>query len=459
MTYRNWRILGLVAFACIACSIQAKRLRGLGDLGYAMDVIEQSYVEPVERRQLYQAAITGVTKALDQFSSYIPPEQFAPFQAQLHQEFGGLGIMVEQPSENDPITIVSAIYDSPAFHAGIQSGDILISVNDKKVEGMKIADASQLLRGQPGTDVTIQIERKDEPELITRTIRRAMIETESVTGDRRQSDGRWVFLMQANPEIAYIRIEIFGEKTPTELRNALASVRDKAKAIILDLRDNSGGLLSTATEICDMFLNEGIIVTVEGRNDIVETVREASVGVEFPEKLPMIVLVNSDSASASEVTAACLQDHKRAEVVGTRTYGKGSVQHVIDIEGGKAALRLTTAHYFPPSHRNIDKPRNAKDNDVWGVYPNDGLTIEATDEQVELIYKRLRDRGNPLKANNPKKSSDQSDVSTKENTESNSSDENEETSSIRSSRTDLDPSLANDPQLEFSVKHIESLMR
>jgi carboxyl-terminal processing protease len=226
-------------------------------------------------------------------------------------------------------------------------------------------------------------------------IERAIIETESVTGDRRKEDGRWDFLMQADPSIAYIRVEIFGEKTTAELEQALRSVRDKAKGLILDLRDNSGGLLPTATDLCDMFLDEGTIVSTVGRFGVVESIRKANLGVEIPVNIPMVVLINHDSASASEVTAGCLQDLHRATIIGERSFGKGSVQNVVQIEGGDAALRLTSAHYLPPSGRNIHRRKDAKDSDDWGVQPDEGFTVTLDEEQTRKVFERLRRRSNP----------------------------------------------------------------
>lgn len=203
--------------------------------------------------------------------------------------------------------------------------------------------------------------------------------------------------MQANPKIAYLRVEIFGEKTTNELRTALASIRDQASGVIIDLRDNAGGLLPTATDICDMFLEDGVIVSTAGRDGVLESTRKATAGVELPDSTPIVVLVNDMSASASEVTAACLQDRLRATIIGERTFGKGSVQNVIELEGGKAALRLTSAHYYPPSGRNIHKRPKSTEEDEWGVMPNKDLALPLNEEQKKSVYERLRDRGNPLR--------------------------------------------------------------
>lgn len=430
MTYRNWRILTSVVFVCMVCAIQAHRIRGLGDIGFAIDMIEQNYVEPVNRKELYKAAMTGIGSALDPFSSYIPAEQFGAFQMQLSQEFGGLGIVIEPPSESGRLRIVNTVFGSPAAKAGILPDDQIDSINGLSVNGMTVQNASDKLRGKPGTSVELTLIRANVAEPITVRIERAIIETESVTGDRRTEDGRWDFMMQANPNIAYIRVEIFGEKTTGELEQALRSVRDRAKGLILDLRDNSGGLLPTATDLCDMFLDEGTIVSTVGRYGVVESTRMANPGVEIPNAVPMVVLINHDSASASEVTAGCLKDLHRATIVGERSYGKGSVQNVVQIEGGDAALRLTSAHYFPPSGRNIHRRKDAKESDEWGVEPDEGFKITLDQEQTRKVFERLRRRSNLInKPSEPGESKDGPQV--------------------------LDPSLTEDPQLAAAVEFLQ----
>jgi len=430
MTYRNSRILTSVFVVCMLCAIQAHRTRGLGDIGFAIDMIEQYYVEPVGRRQLYQAAMNGIANSLDPFSSYIPAEQYGAFQMQLAQEFGGLGIVIEPPKEPGRLRIVSTIYGSPAAKAGVQSGDQIDKIDGQSVVGIEVRAASNKLRGKPGTAVELSLVRDNVVDPVVIRIERAIIETESVTGDRRNADGRWEFLMQADPSIAYIRVEIFGEKTTSELTQALKNIRSKAKGLILDLRDNSGGLLPTATDLCDMFLDEGTIVSTVGRFGVVESTRKANLGVEIPNKTPMVVLINHDSASASEITAGCLQDLHRATIIGERSFGKGSVQNVVQIEGGDAALRLTSAHYYPPSGRNIHRRKDAKESDSWGVQPDEGFTIALTEEQTLKVFERLRRRSNPAKEDNV-------NLTTDSRAESN------------------DPSLADDPQLIKAVEFLQ----
>lgn len=438
----------------MACALHARRQRGLGDLSFAMDVIEYGYLEPIERRQLYQAAMKGMVGALDPYSGYISPDMFEPFQAQLHQEFGGLGIVVEKPEGERRIRIMSALFDSPAFKAGILPGDLLDTVDGTSLIDMKLDQATKLMKGPPGTEVTLSVFREGNDEPLEFRIRRALIETESVTGDRRRKDGRWDFQMQADSKIAYIRVEIFGEKTIAEMRNALKQVRDETEAVIIDLRDNAGGLLPTATELCDMFLDRGLIVSTFGRENRLRSKHEANPGTVIPIDRPLVILVNSQSASASEVTAGCLQDRGRAVVIGERTFGKGVVQSVVEIEGGRAALKLTSAYYLTPSGRRIHRPKDATEEDEWGVFPTPGFEIALDDEQTIAVFRRLRDRGNPL-------STTDNDQNGGMDGDQNSSGEKNESENIQdefqSEAVRRDPSLLKDAQLLRAVEYLEGL--
>jgi carboxyl-terminal processing protease len=434
MTFQNWRLMSIATFVCLLCAVQAYHQRNLGDLGFAMDVIEHSYVDKVDRYRLYQAAMKGMIKELDQYSGYVSPDEFGAFHTQIHQEFGGLGIVIERPDEKGALRIFSVIYDSPAFKAGLQPGDVIELIDGQSSIGISTEKASAMLRGEPGTVVKLSIRRDTATELSEFDVRRAIIETESVTGDRRNSDGRWNFLMQADPRIAYLRVEIFGEKTPSEFRKALQAVKPEAKGLIVDLRDNSGGLLPTATDLCDMFLEKGTIVSTKGRRPSYSSEHNAEPGVEIADNVPIVVLINGQSASASEVTAACLQDLHRAVIIGQRSFGKGSVQNVIDLEGGKAALRVTSAFYFPPSGRNIHRRLRADDKDEWGVLPDPGFEIVLDEEQTKKAFERLRNRGNPL----AKEAASQSD----------------DTSVLKAGTRD--PSVKDDPQLLRAVEFLES---
>lgn len=429
MTNFNFRLLGVVFVVCLFCYGNAVRFRKLGDLGLVMDLIDQQYVAESKPNDLYQAAMRGLVDSLDPYSGYISQESLKPFQSMLEQEFGGLGISLDGPPRRDQLTIISTLYDSPAFRAGLKPGDVILQVDGVEVAKKTFQESSQLLRGKVGTVAKLLIQKAGDEQPVTVDVTRAMIEVESVLGDRRLADGRWEHRMQAAPNIGYFRIELFGEKTSSELEKSITNIKEDCKGIVLDLRDNSGGLLESATTICDMFLSDGEIVSTKGRSDIVDQVYSAQEGVILPNEIPIVVLINENSASASEVLAACLQDRCRATIVGSRSFGKGSVQNVIPLEGGKAAMRLTTAYYYPPNGRRIHRLKDAKIEDEWGVKPNEGHEVNVDEDAVQKLLDRYRKRADPTLMN-------------------------QETENGGGAPTENDPSLSSDPQLLHAVNLI-----
>ena len=254
-----------------------------------------------------------------------------------------------------------------------------------------------MLTGRPGTDVKLTVlhEGSEDPE--TMTITRAIIDIPSVIGDQRKPNDQWDLLIDKDKKIGYVRVTGFNEHTADELHKLLDQLKEEGgKGLILDLRDDPGGLLSSAVEISDMFLDKGEIVSTKGRNTQPRHF-EAQKDSPFEDaSIPMVVMVNQNSASASEIVAAALQDHKRAAVVGQRSYGKGSVQNLIDLEGGNSVLKLTVASYYRPSGENIHRFKNAKTTDKWGVSPDPGMEVKLTPSRVrELVHRppRARPRG------------------------------------------------------------------
>jgi carboxyl-terminal processing protease len=396
MTFQNIKIFFLVFVVCAFCYAKAQKNRDLGDLSLAMDIIEQEYIEKPSRQKLYQSAMKGMIDSLDPYSAYIPVESLKPFQAVFDQEFGGLGVSLDGLPRKDRLTVVATVFDSPAYRAGVLPGDVILKIDDFDSEKEEVENVSVRLRGREGTSVTLTIERANTPEPLRFTITRAKIEVESVLGDRRRMDGKWEFKMQADERIAYFRIELFGEKTVEELRSAIMHFSQECKAIVIDLRDNTGGLLDAATEICDMFLDDGVMVRTVGRDQRVDEIYKATQGTLVPNSMPIAVLVNEHSASASEVLAACLQDRCRATIVGTRSYGKGSVQNVVPLDAGSAAMRLTTARYYPPSGRNIHREKNAKPDGIWGVKPDSGCEVTLDEDAFAKLVERVRKRADPM---------------------------------------------------------------
>jgi carboxyl-terminal processing protease len=239
----------------------------------------------------------------------------------------------------------------------------------------------------------LRIQRSGVPEELEMGIDRAVITVDSLLGERRREDGTWDFRLAEDPRIGYLRLTSFGKHTAEELGRALGDGHGcPFDAIVLDIRNNAGGLLDSAVETCDLFLDGGRIVSTRGRDGADRSVAHARDSTVIPSSIPMVVLINRHSASASEILAACLQDHGRALVVGERSYGKGTVQNLFKLEGGHSALKLTTATYWRPSGKNIHRRENAPVNEDWGVRPDAGFEVVLTDEQMEAVFRARRDR-------------------------------------------------------------------
>ena len=395
MSEKSLKLLTIGLLLCLACYFNAARYRPVRDVAYALDTISDSYVDPVSRSELKNAALEGILDSLDPYSSYVSEEKLQRFNSVFEQRFAGLGVQVEGPPSRPAITIIATLFNSPAYRAGLLPGDLILQIDGIDVRNMDTAEVSKKISGAVGTQVRLGIDRSGEKLDIL--AKREFIDVESVTGNRRRPDGTWEFQLQAAPKIAYLHANIFGEKTALEIETALDSLKGKIDAVILDLRDNGGGLLQSAVEICDLFLEDGRIVSTQGRGKTTLESLDATPGTVVPMSVPIAVIINSNSASASEVVAACLKDRQRAIVVGQRSYGKGNVQSVIPVEGGKAAIRFTTAYYFPPSGQRIHKRPRDTDADQWGVLPSPGAEVLLTQEQLELATQRMRRQGDPLR--------------------------------------------------------------
>lgn len=337
--------------------------------------IKQDYVDPVSDKKLLEGALKGMVAGLDPHSSYLDQKSYQDLMNETQGEFGGLGI--EIIPEEGFIKIVSPIEDTPAYKAGIKNGDLIVKIDDTQVQGMSSTEAVSKMRGKPNTSITLTIVRKNEPKPLIFTLQRALIKVQSVKS------------RLLEPNYGYIRIAQFQEHTVENVVSAINQLYKEnnhipLSGIILDLRNDPGGLVQSGVGVPAIFLPKGaLIVYTEGRADVAKTKFYAEPKFYIPRELikqtmsekeaekeaervdplknlpswikevPLVVLVNSGSASASEITAGALQDHKRALIVGTQTFGKGSVQTVIPLGGGKAGLRMTTARYFTPNGRSI----------------------------------------------------------------------------------------------------------
>ena len=302
-------------------------------------LLQEHYVDTIDPQQVITGAINGMLSSLDPHSSYMTPEDYQELQEETHGSFSGIGL--EITNKDGILTVVSPIEDTPAFRSGLQAGDQIISIEGELTKNMSLMDAVKKLRGRKGTSVTISIFRDEWQELKEFKMIRDDIPLHSVKS------------MELEPGIFYIRISNFQANTTRDLTQALRKqeASEPIKGLILDLRKNPGGLLDQAIRVSDVFLQNGIIVSTRGRNSEQNMVFEAS-DDETDSVSPLIVLVDGGSASASEIVAGALQDHDRAIIVGTETFGKGSVQTVIPMSNG-AGLRLTTAKYYTPSGESI----------------------------------------------------------------------------------------------------------
>ncbi|OGP29740.1 MAG: peptidase S41 [Deltaproteobacteria bacterium GWC2_42_11] len=306
----------------------------------ALATVQENYTEEVNPKTLIYGAIKGMLQSLDPHSSFMPPEDYKEMQVETKGSFGGIGI--EIGVKDNILTVISPIEDTPAFRAGLKAGDRIVKINDTHTKDMSLTNAVKLMRGPKGTKVTIYIMREGFKEPKPFEIIRDVIEVKSVKF-KPLEDG-----------IGYIRITQFQERTGSDLEDAfnkLGSRNENFKGLILDLRNNPGGLLTQAVEVSDKFLKSGMVVYTKGRIAGQDMKFEAKAEGTQPD-YPIIVIVNSGSASASEIVAGALQDHKRAVVLGVQTFGKGSVQTIIPLSDG-SALRLTTSKYYTPSGRSI----------------------------------------------------------------------------------------------------------
>lgn len=395
MPVKNIQILLLVMFVSVACCVQAERLKYAGKIGYAIGLIEQNYVEDIDPQDLYVAAMQGIVSRLDENSAFIPPQKYQEFQEVIEQQFGGIGILIEGPPAVKRLTVVAPILGSPAFEAGMQPGDVILEINGESTAGLEATAATSKMRGPVGESVALKIQSMNSSATAMMSIVRADVQVDSVFGDRIQANSKWNFFLEEDPRIAYIRITLFGERTTEEFRHAIAEVKDRAQALVIDLRSNPGGILKSSVDMCDMLLDRGVIVSTRGRNQQFGSERTANHDVLLPLGIPMVVIVNGDSASASEIMAACLKDSGRAMLAGQRSYGKGTVQQVFDLQDNQTAIKVTTAKFYRPNGKNIHRSDNSTENDDWGVKPDAELMQPITPLEEMYLYKRWNSRGDP----------------------------------------------------------------
>ena len=380
--------------------------------GEVLERAKMSYVEDVSDKKLIEAAINGMLVALDPHSSYLDGQSFKYMNEQTKGKFGGLGIEVTM--EQGLVMVVSPIDDTPAYKAGIKTGDFITHIDGEQVIGMSLNDAVDKMRGKVGTKVKLTIRRINQKPFDVK-LTREEIKIRSVKNELKSGD------------VAYIRISSFTEDTDQTIEKSLKKLKkeakNKLKGVVLDVRNNPGGLLDQAVNVSDLFLDKGEIVSTRSRNPE-DTVKYTAKDGDIAKGLPMVVLINDGSASASEIVAGALQDHKRAIILGEKSFGKGSVQTIIPL-GNHGAMRLTTARYYTPSGRSIQ---------AKGIEP-DVEVHPAKVEVIENIFERSEaEFGNALK----------NDTDTKKAKDNDKSAQN-------------DKDLANDYQLSRAVDLVKAL--
>ncbi|MCK5395674.1 MAG: S41 family peptidase [Gammaproteobacteria bacterium] len=345
--------------------------------------IKTDYVESVDDKTLLEHAIRGMLTGLDPHSTYLNPDEYKELKIGTTGKFGGLGIQVGM--EDGFVKVISPIDDTPAFHAGLESGDLIIRLDDKSVKGMTLNDAVKIMRGEPGTDIKLTVIREGSDKPLPFTVTRDIISVKSVKS------------RILEPDYGYIRISNFQSKTARDLVNEISNLKreneTELKGLVLDLRNNPGGVLSAAADVSDAFIDDGKLVFTKGRIKNSEFEFNAKPG-DIMNGLPIVVLINGGSASASEIVAGALQDHNRAVIMGSKSFGKGSVQTIQELRSG-GAVKITTARYFTPSGRSIQGE---------GITPDiilDRYEIKDTKEETSLRIKESDLKGsisNPTKS-------------------------------------------------------------
>jgi carboxyl-terminal processing protease len=356
---------------------------GLESFTSVLAIVQRNYVEEVATQKLVDGAINGMLSALDPHSSYLTAESYKELQVDTEGSFGGLGI--EITLRDGLLTVVAPIEDTPAYRAGVKAGDQIIKIESELTKDMSLVDAVKKMRGPKGSKIAISVRREGTPRLLDFTLMREVIKVQSVKAKSLEKG------------YGYVRLTQFQDRSGADLEGALQKLTQDNGALaglVLDLRNDPGGLLSQAVRVSDLFLDSGLVVYTEGRLDNQKQKYFAHPGGQV--ELPLVVLVNGGSASASEIVAGALQDHGRAVIVGTKTFGKGSVQTILPMENG-AALRLTTAMYFTPGGRSIQ---------VTGITPDitvENLTAEqiTAREQREIREENLRGHFNRPGAETP----------------------------------------------------------
>ena len=376
MKKSNLFLLAIIVpfFSSVALSSESDIYKKIDLFGEVLEKINEEYVDEINQSESMDSAINGLLQSLDPYSAYLSPDNFQEMQTETSGEFGGLGIEVSM--EAGVVKVISPIDDTPASRAGLKAGDYIVKINNIQVQGKSLTEAVELMRGPVGSDIELTVRRRGERKALTFNLTREIIEIQSVKSD----------LLDKN--IGYIRLTSFNENSSQQIKKRITDF-DKEKNLkgyILDLRNNPGGLLSQAIKITDFFLDNGEIVSTKGRKSS-ENRRWFAKEGDLTDGKPIIVLINYGSASASEIVAGALKDHKRAIILGDRSYGKGSVQSIIPLRND-GAIRLTIAKYYLPSGTSISEVGVTPDIQI-DEENNDFKIKTETDNQLNYAIKLL----------------------------------------------------------------------
>ncbi len=402
MPHRNLLLLLATSLISYVCYVRAEQNPYARYVAASYSIIDQLSLQEMPDQQLFEGAMRGMIDVLhksgDEHSAFVNEQQRDIYREEMAQQFGGVGVRIRLLGDPALPTVVGPPKPgTPAFHADIRSGDRILAINGQATSEMIMDVVLHRMRGLIGEPLTLAIRHAGDEGSQEIELTRAMITVDSIFGDCRDENSRWNFRLADDPRLGYVRITTFGDKSVAELTRVLAELTEPSdtppiEALILDVRDNAGGALDAAVDISDLFLRAGqTIVTTRGRDQVTRD-RFVSTGNGGYTELPLTVLINQDSASASEILAACLQDYGRAVIIGQRSYGKGTVQTLFSrIESGRSLLKLTTATYWRPNEQNIHRMPNDDEQATWGVRPNPGFEIPLT-KQEYLHWRQYRRR-------------------------------------------------------------------
>ena len=403
MPRRNLMIILSMAAISLACYHKTIHSRTVMMFDDAYSKIENRFlfVNHVSEKELADGAIKGmidVVHKIDDNTVYMPSREAKNFQDKhIDQKMIGVGIQIREDKKTNLLLILSVIANSPAEKAGLKIGDRILKIDQfdaKLSDEFNVKDAQNKIMGPLGKNVTLVIARKGFEKPLTFIIKRGNVKLDSVKGENRVTERKWNYQLPNHPNITYVRLSSFGKNTHKELRKAIENVGpENIKALVLDMRFNGGGLLDAAYDICNLFVNKsvhnGTIVSIEGRHG---SKHYQATNKNTFTQFPIAILINEASASASEIVAACLQDHGRAVIVGTHSYGKGTVQNLITLVDGKSVLKLTVARFIRPNGKNIHKTlAPVTDPNQWGVYPNEGLEVKLKKEEIIKLLNHLNE--------------------------------------------------------------------